>query len=83
MYFQIQRIASLVTQAAEPHRPGFDPEARLRNELSRLLRDVPDDELPAGLRHALLSGEAVGPAAPRWLPIIREWLQAECNRTGV
>lgn len=83
MYFQIQRIASLVTQASEPHRQGFDPEFRLRQELKRVLRDVPDDAAPPELRDALLSGEVVGPAAQRWLPLVRNWLETECKRTGV
>lgn len=83
MYFHIQRIASLVTQAAAPHRPGFDPEFRLRQELKRVLRDVPESELPAELRDAVISGAVVGTAAPRWLPLVRAWLETECNRTGV
>lgn len=83
MYFQIQRIASLVIQAAEPHRPGFDPEFRLRQELKRVLRDVPESELPAELRDAVISGAVVGSAASHWLPIVRAWLQTECMRTGV
>lgn len=83
MYFEIQRIASLVAGAAQPHRPGFDPEFRLRQELRRVLRDVPEDALPADLRDALLSGAVVGPAASRWLPVIRDWLTQECQRTGV
>lgn len=65
MYFEIQRIASLVAEAAQPHRLGFDPDFRLRQELKRVLRDVPDDAAPPELRDALLSGAIVGrqPAA--------------------
>lgn len=83
MYFEIQRIASLVAEAAQPHRLGFDPEFRLRQELKRVLRDVPDDAAPPELRDALLSGAIVGPAASRWLPVVRDWLTQECQRTGV
>lgn len=82
MYFEIQRIASLVVEAAQPHRPGFHPEFRLRQELRRVLRDVPENELPAALRDAVISGAVVGPAAPRWLPLVRNWLETECQRTG-
>lgn len=83
MYFEIQRICSLVAEAASPHASGFDPEFRLRQELRRVLLDVPDDAPPAALREALLSGAVVGPAADRWLPAVREWLTNECKRTGV
>lgn len=83
MYFQIQRLAALVAEAASPHQIGFDPEFRLRQELRRVLRDVPDDAPPAELREALLSGAVVGPAAARWLPDIRAWLEMECNRTAI
>lgn len=83
MYFTIQRVASLITEAAQPHRPGFDPEFRLRQELRRVLQSVPENELPADLRDALLNGAVVGPAASRWLPAVRAWLQTECMRTGV
>lgn len=83
MYFEIQRVASLVAEAAAPRLPGFDPEFRLRQELRRVLRDVPEDELPAELRDAVISGAVVGPAASKWLPIVRDWLQAECQRAEV
>lgn len=83
MYFQIQRLASLVAEAAQPHRPGFNPELRLRQELKRVVRDVPESELPAELRDAVISGDVVGAAASRWLPHVRQWLTDECQRTGV
>lgn len=83
MYFEIQRVASLVAEAAQAHRPGFDPEFRLRQELQRVLRDIPDDAPPPALRDALLSGAVVGPAASRWLPVVRDWLSQECKRTEV
>jgi hypothetical protein len=83
VYFQIQRIASLVAEAAQPHRSGFEPEFRLRQELRRVLRDVSEEAVPADLREALISGAIVGPAASRWLPVVRAWLETECQRTGV
>lgn len=83
MYFEIQRVAALVAEAAAPHRPGFDPEFRLRQELKRVLRDVPDDAAPPDLRDALVTGAVVGPAAGRWLPVVRRWLETECKRTEV
>jgi hypothetical protein len=83
MYFEIQRICSLVAEAASPHQVGFDPEFRLRQELKRVLRDVPDHGIPEDLRDAVVSGAVVGPAAASWLPVIRTWLETECNRTGV
>lgn len=82
MYFEIQRIASLVAEAAQPHRPGFDPEFRLRQELRRVLRDVPESAMPADLQSALLSGDIVGREAATWLPSVRRWLTEECQRTG-
>lgn len=83
MYFHVQRICCLVAEAASPHRLGFDPEFRLRQELRRVLIDVPDDAPPADLREPLRSGAVVGPAASHWLPIVRAWLETECMRTGV
>jgi hypothetical protein len=83
LYFEIQRIASLVAEAAQPHRAGFEPEFRLRQELRRVLRDVPNDAAPPDLRDALLSGAVVGPAAATWLPAVRRWLADECRRTEV
>jgi hypothetical protein len=82
VYFEIQRIASLVAEAASPHRPGFDPEFRLRQELKRLLRDVPESVMPADLQSALVSGDIVGREAAIWLPHVRRWLTEECQRTG-
>lgn len=81
MYFEIQRIASLVAEAAQPHRPGFDPEFRLRQELRRVLRDVPESAMPADLQGALLSGDIVGREAATWLPSVQRWLTEECQRT--
>ena len=81
MYFEIQRIASLVAEAAQPHRPGFDPEFRLRQELRRVLRDVPESSMPADLQGALLSGDIVGREAAIWLPSVQRWLTEECQRT--
>ena len=83
MYFTIQRVVALVAEAAQPHRPGFDPEFRLRQELRRLLREIPESELPADLSDALLSGAVVGQQSAVWLPAVRAWLETECNRTGV
>lgn len=82
MYFTIQRVASLIAEAAQPHRPGFDPEFRLRQELKRVLRDVPEDELPTDIKAALLSGDIVGREAATWLPSVQRWLTEECQRTG-
>lgn len=81
LYFEIQRIAVLVAEAASTHRPEFDPEFRLRQELRRVLRDVPESAIPAVLRDAVMSGAVVGPEAGRWLPAVREWLESECKRT--
>ncbi len=82
LYFEIQRIVALVAEAAAPHQPLFDPEFRLRQELRRLLRDIPESAIPADLSDALLSGAAVGSAAGHWLPAVRTWLETECQRTG-
>lgn len=82
-YFEIQRIVAFVTEAAAPHAPGFDPTPRLRVELQRVLRDVPEVRIPPELRDALLTGEVLGPEASRWLPAIRTWLSDECSRTGL
>lgn len=82
LYFEVQRIVALVAEAAAPHPLHFDPEFRLRQELRRALRDIPESGLPADLSNALLSGEVVGPGATRWLPVVRDWLTQECQRTG-
>ncbi|TDR35354.1 hypothetical protein DFR29_1365 [Tahibacter aquaticus] len=82
-YFEIQRVAALVAEAAAPHAPGFDPTPRLRVELQRVLRDVPEVRIPPELRDALLTGAVLGPEAARWLPTIRRWLTDECSRTGL
>lgn len=82
-YFEIQRVAAFVAEAAAPRVPGFDPIPRLRVELQRVLRDVPEVRIPAELRDALLTGAVLGPEAARWLPAIRTWLSDECTRTGV
>lgn len=69
MYFEIQRIAVFVAEAAAPRAAGFDPAPRLRVELQRVLRDVPEDRIPPELRDALLTGLVLGAeAAARWLP---------------
>jgi len=83
MYFTIQRIVSLAAEAALPHQFGFDPEFRLRQELKRVVRDVPDEDIPADLREAVLTGSVVGQQAADWLPALRRWLEQECQRTGV
>lgn len=83
VYFAVQRIAALVAEAAAPHAAGFAPEFRLRQELRRVLRDVPESAIPADLKDAVISGAVVGLAAPRWLPAVRAWLESECKRTGV
>jgi hypothetical protein len=82
-YFEIQRVAALVAEAAAPHAPGFDPTPRLRVELRRVLRDLPEARMPAELRDALLTGAVLGSEAAGWLPAIRRWLSDECARTGV
>lgn len=82
-YFEIQRVVALVAEAATPRPAHFNPEFRLRQELRRVLRDVPESSIPAELRDVLLSGAVVGPAASRWLPAVREWLDSECKRTEV
>lgn len=83
MYFEIQRIVSLAAEAASPHQVGFDPEFRLRQELKRAVRDVPDQAIPAELREAVLTGAVVGQQAAEWLPALRQWLEDECRRTDV
>ena len=82
-YFEIQRIAAFVAEAAVPHANGFDPGPRLRVELQRVLRDMPEDRIPSELRDALLTGAVLGSEAARWLPAIRRWLADECARSGV
>lgn len=82
MYFTIQRIVSLAAEAASPHQVGFDPEFRLRQELRRAVRDVPDEAIPAEIREAVLTGAVVGQQAGEWLPALRRWLTEECQRTG-
>lgn len=81
LYFEIQRVVSLVAEAATPRPPHFNPELRLRQELRRVLRDLPESSIPADLRDAVVSGAVVGPEAGRWLPAVREWLETECKRT--
>ncbi len=83
VYFEVQRIAAFVAEAAAPHTTGFDPTPRLRVELQRVLRDVPEARIPSELRDALLTGAVLGSEAARWLPSIRRWLAEECARTGV
>lgn len=83
MYFELQRVVALVAEAAAPHRPGFDPSVRLGTELRRVLAAIPPEALPPDLSAALLSGEAVGPAAADWLPRVRRWLADECARTAL
>lgn len=83
MYFHIQRIAALVQEAATPRSAGFDPRPRLAQELRRIAASLPPEAIPEALRTVLLTGEAVGPEAGRWLPIVQTWLADECARTGV
>lgn len=83
MYFHVQRICALAVEAARPLPSAFDPETRLRNELRRVLWDVPDDAIPADLREAVITGVVVGKQAATWLPALRQWLAQECNRAGV
>ncbi len=83
MYFHIQRIAGLVQEAANPRPARFDPRPRLAQELRRLLDSIPPESIPADIRAALLTGEALGDEAGHWLPQVRQWLADECARTGV
>lgn len=83
MYFEIQRILSLVSEAAAPRPSRFDPLPRLAHELRRLLAVVPESAIPEDLRAAVLSGAIVGDAAAEWLPRVRQWLADECARSGV
>jgi hypothetical protein len=83
VYFEIQRIAGLIQEAATPRPTRFDPRPRLAQELRRILDSIPPESIPADIRAALLSGEAVGDEAGRWLPQIRQWLADECARTGL
>lgn len=83
MYFTVQRVVALIAEATAPHRPGFDPSERLGNELRRLLAAIPPEDLPPSLSVALVSGEAVGPAAAQWLPQVQRWLADECARTAL
>lgn len=83
MYFEIQRIAGLVQEAANPRPARFDPRPRLAQELRRIAASLPPEAIPEALRTVLLTGEAVGPEAGRWLPVVQTWLADECARTGV
>jgi hypothetical protein len=83
VYFEIQRIAGLIKEAATPRPTRFDPRPRLAQELRRILDSIPSESIPETLRAALLSGEAVGDEADHWLPHVRRWLADECARTGV
>lgn len=89
MYFAVQSIAGAVRDAARLHAapPALTGgEERLKRALAHFhaqvlqaLRDIPEDRVPAVLRVALVSGEAVGPDAARWLPAAVDWLAEACR----
>lgn len=83
MYFHIQRIAALAQEAATPRPACFDPRPRLAQELRRIVASLPPEAIPETLRAVLLTGEAVGAEAGRWLPQVRQWLADECGRTAL
>lgn len=89
MYFAAQRVAAAVRDAARFHaappelRGGDVAVARTQAFFQALVEDALE-ELPAGavpedLREALVSGEAVGPDAQRWLPPVLGWLAVVCR----
>ena len=87
MYFHLQRLVTLVRQAAEPRTPGAaaigaDRELRLRHELRRVLDAIPPEAIPAELVAALTSGAVVGSDAARWLRRVQAWFEDECRRSA-
>lgn len=89
MYFAAQRVAAAVRDAARFHaappeqRGGEVAVARTQAFFQALVEDalneLPTDAVPADLRAALASGEAVGPDAERWLAPVIDWLAAVCR----
>lgn len=86
MNFPRIRILQAVRAAIRLHATpalASDSPARLRVEafLAALVEDalaqLPRGTLPADLREALASGEAVGPKATFWWPRVCGWFEAE------
>lgn len=89
MYFAAQRVAAAVRDAARFHaappelRGGEVAVARTQAFFHALvddaLNELPVDAVPEDLRAALVSGEAIGPDAQRWLAPVLDWLAAVCR----
>jgi len=89
VYFAVQSIAGAVRDAARLHAAppaltgGAEGLARacahFHAQILQALWDIPEERVPAALRGALVSGEAVGPDAARWLPAAVDWLAEACR----
>ncbi|MBN8741083.1 MAG: hypothetical protein BGP24_20070 [Lysobacterales bacterium 69-70] len=89
MYFALQSIAGAVRDAARLHAapPALTggeeglkrARAHFHAQVLQSLRGIPADRVPGALRDALVSGEAVGPDAARWLPAAVDWLARACQ----
>jgi len=82
MYFEVQQCVAVIRDAAVLHAGTLFPAAgaaltasRLPERLRALAAPLDLSEASDELAQALLSGEAAGLNAHRWLPLALTWLQ--------